>query len=64
MAESEQKPDQVTYNYTLEQVKMLYALQEKPAEMSDHEWAIVSDEGFRRYVASQIGVLYRPRKGK
>ncbi len=55
------KPDQVTYNYTLERVKVLYSLVEKPADMSDHEWAIVSDEGFRQYVASQIGVMYVPR---
>ncbi|HYV39052.1 MAG TPA: hypothetical protein VE988_25425 [Gemmataceae bacterium] len=61
MAEANPTPG-VKYDYTLEQAKVVYALVEKPADMSDHEWAIVSDEGFRKYLASQFGVKYESRE--
>jgi len=62
MAETEKKANEVTYNYTLEQARALYALVEKPANMTDHEWAIVSDEGFRKYIASTLGIAYASRQ--
>jgi len=62
MAEPEKKADQITYQYTLEQARTLYALVEKPPTMSDHEWAIVSDEGFRQYIASNLGIAYVSRQ--
>ena len=61
MAEPDQTPN-VKYDYTMEQAKAVYALVEKPPTMSDHEWAIVSDEGFRKYLASQFGVPYETRE--
>jgi hypothetical protein len=52
----------VSYNYSLDRARIVYLLLEKPADMTDHEWAIVSDEGFRRYLASQLGIKYMSRQ--
>jgi hypothetical protein len=58
---AEQQPGTVNFNYSLERARVVYSLLEKPADMSDQEWAIVSDEGFRRYLATQLGFLYQSR---
>jgi len=59
MAENQpSQPGQVTFNYTLDQMRALYFLAEKPPTMSDVEWAIIIDPGFRQYVAKQLGVEY------
>jgi hypothetical protein len=55
-------PAGITYNYSMERARALYALREKPPDMTTHEWAIVSDEGFRKYVASQLGIPYAARQ--
>jgi hypothetical protein len=59
---AEQQPGTVNYNYTLERARVVYGLLDKPVDMSDQEWAIVSDEGFRRYLATQLGFLYQSRE--
>jgi hypothetical protein len=60
--QSNPQPGSVTFDYTIERAKVVYALLEKPAEMSDQEWAIVSDEGFRKYVAGQLKIPYVSRE--
>jgi hypothetical protein len=63
MAENPTDPSgNITYNYTIDQVRIRYLLMEKPPEMTDHEWSIISDEGFRKYMASQLGIVYMPRQ--
>jgi hypothetical protein len=59
---SHPQPGSVTFNYSLEQARYVYSLLEKPAHMSDQEWAIVSDEGFRKYMASQLKIPYMSRE--
>ena len=48
----QEQPGNVTFNYSLDKARVVYGLVEKPADMSDQEWAIVSDEGFRKYLAA------------
>jgi hypothetical protein len=60
--QSQQQPGTVTFNYSLDKARVVYGLVEKPADMSDQEWAIVSDEGFRRYLATQLGIQYFSRQ--
>jgi len=52
----------VSFNYTIEQAKTVYYLVEKPAGMTEQEWAIVSDEGFRKYLATQLKIPYVSRQ--
>jgi hypothetical protein len=56
------QPGSVTFDYSVERAKVVYALIEKPADMSDQEWAIVSDEGFRKYLAGQLKLAYVSRE--
>jgi hypothetical protein len=62
MAEQQPHTGSVTFNYTLDKARYVYSLLERPADMSDQEWAIVSDEGFRKYLATQLGILYVSRE--
>ena len=55
-----QQPGGVTFNYTLEKAKYVYSLLEKPAEIRPG-MAIVTDEGFRKYLATQLKIPYISR---
>jgi hypothetical protein len=63
MSENQQgpQPGGVTFDYSIEKAKYVYSLLEKPAEMSAQEWAIVTDEGFRKYLATQLKIPYVSR---
>ena len=60
--QAQQQAGSVTFNYSLDRARVVYGLVEKPADMSDQEWAIVTDEGFRRYLASQLHIPYVSRQ--